>query len=58
MSESGLLGFVRAYRKHETEAVEIFAAALIQFGRENYVELFSYHLKNHCLDELEYLRIL
>ena len=56
--EAGLLGFIRACRKHETEASEIFASALVQFGRENYIELFTYHLKNYCTDELEYLRLI
>lgn len=58
VGESGLLGFIRAHRNHETELIETLTATLIQFGRDNYVELFTFQLKTHSQDELEYLRIL
>jgi hypothetical protein len=53
-----MLGFIRAYRNHENEVIETLTSSLIQYGRDNYVELFTYQLNAHSQDEQEYLRIL
>jgi hypothetical protein len=58
VGESGMLGFIRAYRNHENEVIETLTSSLIQYGRDNYVELFTYQLNAHSQDEQEYLRIL
>jgi hypothetical protein len=38
--------------------VELFTAALVQFGKDNYIELFTGRLKNQAEDDLEFLRII
>ena len=58
MNEAGLLGYIRALRMHQSDFQELFVAALVQFGNENYIELMIEHLRRWSTNNLEYLRIL
>lgn len=58
INEAGIIAFIKAHRTHQVEIVDIFSAFLVSFGRDNYIDLFTLQLKNHSLDELEYLRII
>jgi hypothetical protein len=49
---------IRAHAMHNVEVVDIFAAFLVSFGRDNYIELFTFQLKNHSVNELEYFRLI
>lgn len=58
VAEAGVIAFIRAHRTHGSEIIDIFSAFLVSYGRDNYVELFTFQLKNHSENELEFFRII
>jgi hypothetical protein len=42
VGEAGIVAMIRAHRMHEVEITDIFSAFLVSFGRDNYVELFTF----------------
>jgi hypothetical protein len=42
IAEAGISSMIRAYRTHQMEISDIFSAFLVSFGRDNYVELFTF----------------
>lgn len=47
LNESGLASCINALKKNQTETIGAVAPVIIHFGRNNYLEFFTYHLKLH-----------
>lgn len=47
LNESGLSACLYAMRKNKSDCIESVAPLFIHFGRNNFMEFFSYHLKRH-----------
>mmetsp|Transcript_29766 Transcript_29766/g.45370 ORF Transcript_29766/g.45370 Transcript_29766/m.45370 type:complete len:124 (+) Transcript_29766:1315-1686(+) len=53
---SGLQTLMYCFRRHEHDFNEQFASSIMQFGKNNFVEMMTSHLRNATSDNLEYLR--
>jgi hypothetical protein len=42
IAEAGIISMIKAHRKHQMEITDIFSAFLVSFGRDNFVELFTF----------------
>jgi hypothetical protein len=54
-SEAGLQSFLRAHNKHQGEFIEQFAAFMIQAGVNNYIDLFTQHLRVQSASAVAYM---
>lgn len=56
LNEAGLRAYMRALRQHQGDFIEQFSASIVQFGTDNYVELFTHHLRAQSDGPLEFIR--
>ena len=51
VNEPGLMACLYALKRHYNEVIEHIAPVFVHFGKNNYMELFTYYLKNKFLTE-------
>ena len=52
---SGLQSLIYGSRTHPNDFNEQFSTTIIQFGRHNYMDLLTFHMKNAAIDSCEYV---
>jgi hypothetical protein len=55
ISDSGLSSIIFAIKKYPNETIESVAPLLSQYGKNNFMELFSHHLKNQYPDKCGFI---
>jgi hypothetical protein len=61
INESGLASCLFAIKKNPSDAIESVAPVMIHFGRNNYMEFFTYHMRRHFSGEnqrMEYISVI
>ena len=58
LSESGLASCLQAMKRHKSDCIEAVAPLLVHFGRNNFLECFTYHLRRHFTGESARLNFL
>ena len=56
--EPGLAAALYALKRHPNLVEQEIASVLLQFGRNNYMELLTHHLRQALHDKVEYLQVL
>jgi len=51
LNESGLASCLFALKKNQSDSVESVVPVLVHFGRNNYLEFFTYHLRRQFTGE-------
>lgn len=47
LSESGLASCLQAMKRNKSDCIESISPLMVHFGRNNYLEFFTYHLRRH-----------
>lgn len=58
LTESGLASCLQAMKRNKSDCIEAVAPLLVYFGRNNYLECLSYHVRRHFTGDNQRLNFL